>query len=151
MCCKRNQFLVFIMTHIYHINQLDHQWTDSWWLYTLIGLETYALPDPHSPISQNSLLKKNNRQGENQGFLSCKTSDSEIQAWTHTSPNAVFESVGESRQQNRWSVIYIPPSIQRETGEVFLSMPRWISRAAGEEEERGMRGVIWKEREREWQ
>lgn len=71
--------------------------------------------------------------------------------WKHSGQSIVFESTGERRQQNRWSVIYIPPSIQRETGEVFLSVPQWISRAAGKEEGRGIRVDIWKERGREWQ
>lgn len=76
------------------------------------------------------------------GFLSRKTSDVEMQAKTHNGPGAVLRPAGERRQRNRWSMIYMPPSTQRETGEVLLSMPRWGSGATGREE--GYEVDVWK-------
>lgn len=67
------------------------------------------------------------------GFLSRKLQTLKYRHG-HTGPSAVFEPIGERRQRNHWSMIHIPPSTRRETGEVFLSMPQWGSRVAGREE-----------------
>lgn len=70
-------------------------------------------------------------------------SDTNIQATAHSSFTIVFKPAGrEQRQRSRWSMIYMPPSTQRETGEVFLSMPQWGLRAM----EEGYAVDVWKKK-----